>query len=114
MLKRLSNPFIPNTLSHRFFDCVRNANEVRTAKHFFNQCGAGYENAGLANMVLENMAYLFLNVSRPGKSLRLSDKIRLKPLKTIVNMAEYAGQLENSRCFLEGMRLLREAKQSPN
>lgn len=104
----LKNPFIPNTLSHRFYDVVRNASAPATAKVFFNKVGAGYRNAHLANGILENTSYLLKNITRPGKPIKLSHKIVIRHPRQ-VDKVIYDAQVKNTRQFLESYAELRGA-----
>ena len=98
----MQNPFIPNTLSYNFFEAVRFYGGKRTAKSLFNRCGQSFGGQDLANYILDRDAWLYTNVSRPGKKLTLKDKVALRPRRE-VDAKLFAGQLANTRDWLEKM-----------
>lgn len=92
----MRNPFISGTLSHKFFDAVIFfSDKPRTAKSLFNRCRQGFGGQDLANYILDRDAWLYENVSRPGRVLRLSDKIRVRP-KREIDEKRFQGQLQNT------------------
>lgn len=92
----MQNPFIRGTLSHKFFDAVIFfSDKPRTAKTLFNGCGQSFGGQDLANYILDRDAWLYENVSRPGRVLRLSDKIRVRP-KREIDEKRFQGQLQNT------------------
>ena len=93
----MQNPFIRGTLSHKFFDAVIFfSDKPRTAKSLFNRgFRQGFGGQDLANYILDRDAWLYENVSRPGRVLRLSDKIRVRP-KREINEKRFQSQLQNT------------------
>ena len=101
----MKNPFIPNTLSYLFWERVYFFHGERTAKHIFNICGQRFGGQELANTILERDAWLYENVSRPGKKLRLTDKIKCKRANE-VDPAKLHGQRENTHRWMQGYSVL--------
>ena len=91
----MRNPFIPGTLSYKFFEHVSFHNTPRTAKSLFNHCGQTIEGAQLANHILKRDRWLYVNASNPKRMPSLKDKIAWRPQRE-VDKKIYTGQLANT------------------
>ena len=109
IMKMLKNPFIPNTISHRFYDAVRNASEPVRVRDYFNRIGVKSVSAIMLSVIANHSDEFYQNLTVGRSGLRVNDVITMKS-PSAINHAYYNKQVANTQQYQQSMQLMRSAK----
>lgn len=102
---RISNPFLPGTLSYLLFNKIAEfqGKSPPLVKTIFNQIGQTAGGAELANHILQRDSWLYEEIDEPTRErkIRLNHRIRIRRQ---IDMQKYEAQLENTRRHIESRK----------